>query len=643
MPTISFICLYILAFITSSNLLFCQQNSDIYFPIVDNELIGYINIKGEEIISPKYRNAGPFSQGLAPVRADGTYGYINSKDEYAIESQFDYAESFIDGIARVYIDGKPFFIDKKGCILFDHEFLTLEEFGSLDYARVMSKTEKWGVVDKSGGLIIDTLYSRVRILSNHLFILEQYSDAKSGSRTVSLASASGELLIPFGIYSSIDDFSEGLARARLIVEPKGRFLGSYMIIDTTGEVQLTEKRKIRSSYDSRFSEGKIVVDIYSIDPDSITVWSSDSRHSHKGVVDTGGDIILEGSNWKELSDYSKNRALVKLYNDDWYLIDDKGTAINSVPFLDVNFSNHSSSRLFENGYELVEVEAGWVAIDEDGDYLVAPQILSTGYFREYGSIVVFRDGDKFGYWDIGSRKSVAPKYDQLMMTHNSDEVFFYSIGEEYGYINTSEDLIWRSTNEEKDTRSYLNIDFMNRGYFYAQSFDTRYEDESWYQSSTLPKKTTYAEWEYCEQPKILIDTIGSADYIDSYYGLNVSVLNCVQDTLHFNVQDGRLNAKIQALDATGKWRDVEYLPRSWCGNSYYEHTLPLGHQWRFVIPQYKGVFKTKLRVELEYKLEKKSKENYMAYSHSFEGSVNPAQFWRKEGYSPSGIMDPYFD
>ena len=31
------------------------------------------------------------------------------------------------------------------------------------------------------------------------------------------------------------------------------------------------------------------------------------------------------------------------------------------------------------------------------------------------------------------------------------------------------------------------------------------------------------------------------------------------------------------------------------------------------------------------------------YSNEFQGSINPAQFWRKRGYTPQGLMDPYLD
>jgi hypothetical protein len=30
-------------------------------------------------------------------------------------------------------------------------------------------------------------------------------------------------------------------------------------------------------------------------------------------------------------------------------------------------------------------------------------------------------------------------------------------------------------------------------------------------------------------------------------------------------------------------------------------------------------------------------------SNTIHGGINPGQFWKKPGYRPGGIMDPYFD
>lgn len=45
------------------------------------------------------------------------------------------------------------------------------------------------------------------------------------------------------------------------------------------------------------------------------------------------------------------------------------------------------------------------------------------------------------------------------------------------------------------------------------------------------------------------------------------VVNNTTNKITFNAQDSRLYMKMQAKDSAGEWKDIEYLPSSWCGNS----------------------------------------------------------------------------
>ena len=58
--------------------------------------------------------------------------------------------------------------------------------------------------------------------------------------------------------------------------------------------------------------------------------------------------------------------------------------------------------------------------------------------------------------------------------------------------------------------------------------------------------------------------------------------------------------KVQALDKKGIGKDLEYLPNSLCGNSYYSTELDPNHYWKFVTTVYDGDFKTKFRIMLSY-------------------------------------------
>ena len=67
------------------------------------------------VLHGPYEEAGPFCEGLAPIRVDGYYGYIDKFGEMAIEPQFAEADLFSEGMARVTDqEGKIAFIDRNG-------------------------------------------------------------------------------------------------------------------------------------------------------------------------------------------------------------------------------------------------------------------------------------------------------------------------------------------------------------------------------------------------------------------------------------------------------------------------------------------------------------------------------------------------
>src|SRR6185295_4954029 len=58
-----------------------------------------------------------------------------------------------------------------------------------------------------------------------------------------------------------------------------------------------------------------------------------------------------------------------------------------------------------------------------------------------------------------------------------------------------------------------------------------------------------------------------ADF-EHYPGFKVMLVNGTRATVSFETQDRRVNIVREARDAAGRWRPIEYLPNSWCGNSY---------------------------------------------------------------------------
>ncbi len=89
--------------------------------ITSNGKIGYINMKGEQIIKciydsyPTYYNSdGNFKEGLIRVKRDGFFGYCNEDGNEIIKCIYEDARDFTDEIALVVYQGKKGFINKYG-------------------------------------------------------------------------------------------------------------------------------------------------------------------------------------------------------------------------------------------------------------------------------------------------------------------------------------------------------------------------------------------------------------------------------------------------------------------------------------------------------------------------------------------------
>jgi hypothetical protein len=178
------------------------------------------------------------------------------------------------------------------------------------------------------------------------------------------------------------------------------------------------------------------------------------------------------------------------------------------------------------------------------------------------------------------------------------------------------------------------IDYMQRGYIYA---GTAMEDEEalggFGSSSNVPKPLTNAFAFQQSGFFLVIDTASKASF-SSYNGYKFYIINNSDSLVKLDASDSRLSVIAQAY-IDNKWQDIEYLPSSWCGNSYHTVYLKKRQYWEFTVPKYNGKIKTKLRYVLSLDNGKK------LYSNEINAGINRKQLTEKEGHTPSGLMDPY--
>ncbi|MDC1161865.1 hypothetical protein OAT18_00325 [Tenacibaculum sp.] len=183
----------------------------------------------------------------------------------------------------------------------------------------------------------------------------------------------------------------------------------------------------------------------------------------------------------------------------------------------------------------------------------------------------------------------------------------------------------------------LNVKFKLRGYFYV---GTSQVDSTaaggFYADNNSPKQLTSKISKYSKSNKleIIVKTDLIADFEKGISGFKIFVINKSDSVSELPAQDSRLYLKRQVY-YKNKWKDIEYLPSSWCGNSYHNVYIKPNEYWDFTGPCLKGEIKAKFRFELYIN------EDLKIYSNEFEGSFNKRQLKKEQGNKPISIMDPY--
>jgi len=115
-----------------------------------------ISSESETLIELKCHYAYEFSEGLAKIQLGNRFGFINTKGEITIPVSYYGAYSFHNGLARVFKNYKWGFIKPNNQVAIDFIFDYALDF-SEELASVMiisSKKENWGIVNKSGNMIL---------------------------------------------------------------------------------------------------------------------------------------------------------------------------------------------------------------------------------------------------------------------------------------------------------------------------------------------------------------------------------------------------------------------------------------------------------------------------------------------------------
>lgn len=615
-----------------------QENDDRYL-IKEEQLYGFIDQYGKVIIEAQFHDASDFSEGLGAVRLNGTFGYIDPNGKPIIPYQFDVAFPFYRGIAKVYIEGKPYLIDRTGTIQFEHSFQNLIDLQPEKYFLAQTKSNKFGMINYKGKLILDTIFSYISEIQNGVAIVyglnhDTYRNNASEERVYEcgLIDTMGNWLVPYGTYQDIKGFVNGYALCDLIHSEPEKLHFEYGFINQQGKFlfKLPDGMNLDLFFHHPFHEGRAIVEIVLKDRSSeisTPFGFNRERTDYIGVIDTTGRLLFSNEAWDFMTPFQHNRAFVKDTNGFWMMIDREGKLVSPQLFSHVFCSNyqHFVDGFFDDGLAVVDINKDVFVIDTLGNIVDALDSISNEVYltSRHGSYVLIRgkndalgNGNYVGFWNIKERVFVEPKFDGVSESRVDKDLILVKINGKSGYCNLKGDVIWHM-NDGFVANQKLNISYKNQGYAFANS--TLKKDIS---ANKRIRKSVKKN-----KLQIIINPKHAEKWHGKYKGMKVILANTSKDTFSFAAQDGRICMKMQALDKKGIWRDIELLANSTCGNSYHRVSLEPNRFFEFVAPVYEGEFKTKLRFCLIQFENISSNESLVLYSNEIEGSINPGQFW----------------
>jgi len=183
----------------------------------------------------------------------------------------------------------------------------------------------------------------------------------------------------------------------------------------------------------------------------------------------------------------------------------------------------------------------------------------------------------------------------------------------------------------------LDVKFKIRGYFYAGTSQLdSLAPGGFYEDKNSPKTmdSKISKLVNQEEFKIVVLENVESEFNKKITGFKVFVINNTDSIKQLPAQDSRLYLKRQVF-YKGKWQDIEYLPSSWCGNSYHSVYIKSNEYWDFTAPCLKGDIEAKFRFELYVN------DDLTLYSNVFSGSFNKSQLTKEQGHKTNGLMDPY--
>ena len=327
------------------------------FRILKNGKFGFIDVKGNVVIEPKFDDVQDFSEGLALVSLNRQKVFIDRTGKVIITPKdFEPINGFTDGLARGNVINRERYtkgyIDKSGKLVIDNP----QVWGACELSEGLAcvTSGKWGFIDTSGKFVIKPQFDEVSYFREGLASVTVWDKSKASRHKQGYIDKTGNVIIK-PQFDVAQPFSEGLAAVGMKVGDDYQF----GFIDKTGAMLI----KPQFEWTYSFSEGLAGVQVSK-------KW---------GFTDKNGNITIK-PHFDKVESFSEGLAAVAVKGK-WGYIDKTGKFVIEPQFNEVHSFSDGIAFVKVGSYDATAIidvigafdtEGKWGYIDKTGKYIWQP-------------------------------------------------------------------------------------------------------------------------------------------------------------------------------------------------------------------------------------------------------------------------------
>ena len=339
--------------------------------------VGYIDERGEFIISPKYDFGEDFQENnLAVVTVNDLSGIINIQGKYIVKPSFRYIGPYEENRAVGNKDDIFYLLDEKGKVLFKNSgYIDSMNNNRAAFSSVNEENNTlYGYIDNKGNMVIPPKYKSANAFNDGRAVVE-ISDNK-----FAIINREGREIKTFN-YPYVGNISEGL------LPYKEKIDGDFGYIDENGKVIIPPKFTGVES----FKDGRAVISIA-------------KNYDYKyGLIDKKGNYIFEPI-YGNMMTLGENRvALGKAIDPEKPYLGYKYALGDYNGNILTDFKYNSISQ-FDKGYSSVSLVKETYFIDSEGVRANnLPSLKGDGTLTFIGNLIKAMIDNRSSYLDLNGK------------------------------------------------------------------------------------------------------------------------------------------------------------------------------------------------------------------------------------------------